>query len=127
MYQQPTMAHPSRHVENDRPPRPRFQLAGRQVTQEMFYTVERAKRDGRRVFFFDLTLHDDETITPPSACENCLGAEYLGLDVAMVGPLKETPKQTSDLRAAWHAKSWWLVARNLYPCPVCNPVREVQL
>lgn len=127
MYQQPTMTRPAYRPEPDRPQRLRFQLAGRRVTQEMFYAAEQGKRAAGRVFFFTLTACGDETGVPPTVCENCLGAEYLGLDVATAGPLREIPTPTDSARAAWHAGAWWLVARNLYACPVCNPVREINL
>ena len=125
MYQQPTMTRAAYRPEPDRPQRPRFQLAGRRVTQEMFYAAEQGKRGGNRVFFFTLTACGDETDVAPTVCANCLGAECLGLDVVTAGPLKDIPTPTGSSRAAWHAGAWWLVARAMYPCPVC--MREIVL
>lgn len=115
---------------------PQFRLGGRQVTQDMFYAAQQAKRSGRRVFMDLLTLHGDDTTVLLDECENCVGSGYFMLDVAMGGPYQDVPagKQgTADeapsvhLRPAWHANAWWLVARDLYPCPLCNKVRELVL
>lgn len=121
---------------NQAPARPKFRLWGRQVPQEMFYATQQAKRAGRRVFMDLLTLHGDDTQVLPGECDNCVGAGYFMLDVAISGPLKDMPaggQGTADenpsvhLRPAWHANAWWLVARELYRCPLCNDKREIVL
>jgi len=132
MFQAPAAA----PAVNRAPARPVWRLNGRQVTQDMFYAVQNAKKDGRRCFLDLLTLHDDEMDARPDECQNCLGAGYFILDVAMVGPLKEMPANTGTkgedaqpvhLRPAWHNKAWWLVVREPFPCPLCNNRREVIL
>lgn len=132
MYQQvqtrPTPAAPSRS---------RWQLAGRQVTQAMFYDAEKAKRSGRRVIF--VTAGESETTRFAGAgddCENCSGFGTMGLEVIVAGPFQNAPQGktgTADeapvvhFRPAWHNGAWWQVVRSMYPCPVCNDSREVQL
>ncbi len=102
------------------PPRPKWQLAGRSVSQAMFYDAQQAKRDGRRVLFTtaDGGTHADD-------CPNCLGFGQLCLEVIMCGPFREMPAGTADdvavaLRPACHNNAWWQVTRTLYPCPVCQ-------
>lgn len=117
----------TRSAQPGQPPRPRWQLAGRDVTQEQFYAVQKAKQAGHRVFFVLLTLHDDDLSVPPGDCPNCLGAGYLGLDVTMVGPMVDKPGDDKVLRPAFHSGSWWLVAREFFPCPRCNDRKVIEL
>lgn len=131
MYQAPT-ATQTRPDATTRRPGPRWQLAGRQVTQSMFYDAEKAKRAGRRVFF--VTAGGADMSHSHGDCQNCNGFGRMALEVAMAGPFEsapagragneETPPET-HLRPAWHSGAWWLVTRQLYPCPEC--MKEIKL
>ena len=129
MYQQPATATATRPT----PARPEWQLAGRQVTQAMYYDVERAKRAGRKVFF--VTAGGSEsTALVDDDCANCGGFGHMALEIVMGGPFKNAPQGSVGnaeqepevfLRPAWHSGAWWSVTRQMYNCPVCR--REVQL
>lgn len=111
----------------NQPPRPRWRLAGRDVPQEMFYAAEKEIRAGSHAFLAVLTEHEDEIRVGPDDCANCLSAGYLGLDVTMVGPLKDAPGGDKGLRPAFARGAWWLVARSLFPCPQCNDRKVIEL
>lgn len=128
MYQAPTatQTRPDRATQS---PRPRWQLAGRQVTQTMFYDAEKAKRAGRRVFF--VTAGGVDVRHDSDDCRNCDGFGSLCLEVVMGGPFDSAPagrggdaETAPELhtRPAWHNGSWWSVTRQMYPCPVCREV-----
>ena len=120
-----------------RPMQPRsdgpYMLAGHEVTRSLFDAKEAAKRQGRRVFLVLLTEHEGEKEVPAGVCRNCLGAEQIGIEVAMAGPFKNHPVGQRDesggqlLRAAFHQGKWWQVARQFSPCPVCSNMREIVL
>lgn len=128
------------HVTATRPapPRPKWQLAGRQVTQVMYYDAEKAKRTGRRVYFVTAERAQISDLTGPGVdddCQNCEGFGYMALEIVMGGPFKNAPQgkhgnedevPTVYLRPAWHNGAWWQVAREMYPCPVCK-ADQVQL
>ena len=105
---------------------PPFMLAGRQVARGLFDAVQSAKRAGRRVTLVILPEHGDELDVPPGICTNCLGAGYIGIDIFMAGPFQSVPTGKSDengggaLRLAGFNGSWWQVARQVAPCPVCG-------
>lgn len=133
MYPQPATA--TRPAQA--PPRPKWQLAGRQVAQEMFYDCEKAKRAGRKVYF--VTAGESEisrvaAATVDEDCPNCNGFAQMGLEVVMGGPFKTAPhgnRGNADtepdglIRPAWHNGSWWSVTRQMYPCPVCRKVVQL--
>jgi hypothetical protein len=136
MYQQPATATRSTARPVTAPPRPKWQLAGRQVQQAMYYDADKAKKSGYRVSLLLLTLYEGSTETPPDECQNCLSAGYLGLDTFLRGPFQDMPQSkqgsadevpTVHLRPAWHNGAWWQVAREMYLCPLCNSDREIQL
>lgn len=120
MYQTTTQTQP--RPQAARP----FMLAGRQVARELLDAVEAAKRNGRRVTLVILTQHGDDTDVPPGVCANCLGAGNIGIDVFMAGPFQSVPTGKTDenggvaLRLAGHNGSWWQVARQFAPCPMCG-------
>ena len=127
---------PSTTTTQPAPARPKWQLAGRQVTQDMFYAVQNANRAGKRCLL--VTAGSSEISGPRSDedCPNCGGFGHLALEVLMVGPLKDMPatqQGTADsapavhLRPAFHNKAWWLVARDLFNCPVCNGRKDIIL
>ena len=132
MFQTPTAT-----ANRTAPARPVFRLAGKQVTQEMFYAAQQAKRAGRRCLLVTAGESDISKFTKSEEdCPNCGGFKYLALEVLVAGPLKELPatKQGSadeqpavHLRPAWHNGAWWSVVRDLHRCPVCNPGREIVL
>ena len=130
MYQSTGQATSTRY--QTRPQPQTYTLAGRQVARELYEAKERAKRDGRRVLLVPLTIHGDEMDVPPGVCVNCLGAEYIGIEVLVAGPFRDAPGGQSNegggpaLRPAWHNKAWWQVARQFAPCPICGP-RVIQL
>lgn len=108
--------------------RPQWQLAGRKVTQSMFYDCQKAKQAGRKVFF--ITAGGNEmTGLADDDCANCNGFGHMALEVVMGGPFKNAPQGstgTADkepevlLRPAWHHGAWWSVTRQMYPCPACQ-------
>jgi hypothetical protein len=113
-------------------------LAGRRVTPQMVADARRAKQAGQRVYL--ITAGElPETVIGPAGdlCVNCNGFGSLYLEVVAGGPFKNVPAGRGDtgdgegpslsLRPAWHAGSWWLVARTHYPCPVCKDVKEILL
>lgn len=111
--------------------RPDFRLAGHQVTQEMFYAAERAKRDGRRCIMASAGVTELAGPLSDEDCPNCGALGRLGLEVIMSGPFKTPPPTKAPdpdkddpvlLRPAWHNGAWWLVVRDVFPCPVCNKV-----
>lgn len=121
-----------------RPPaRPKWRLAGHEVTQDMFYAAQQARRAGRRCFYVHagdneiskFTLSDED-------CGNCGGFGHMALEVVVAGPFPNAPqgKQGSaeeqpavHVRPAWHNGAWWSVVRELYDCPVCSNTREINL
>jgi len=115
------------------PARPTFKLAGHVVTQDMFYAVQQAKRARRRCIYVSA---GEPAVSPNiDSCANCGGFGYMALEVVVGGPFKDAPQgaqgsadenPTVHLRPAWHNKAWWSVARDLYPCPLCNDKRDVQ-
>lgn len=119
------------------PPRPVWRLAGRQVTQDMFYAAQQAKRSGKRCIFVHAGESDiTEAALSGEDCPNCGGFGHFALEVIVGGPFKDAPhggQGTTDenpavhLRPAWHNKAWWQVVRDLFPCPVCNRKREIHL
>lgn len=115
------------------PARPVFRLAGHVVTQDMFYAAQQAKRAGRRCFYVHAGESDLRAgVTSDEDCENCGGFGHMALEVIVGGPFKNAPqgKQGNPavhMRPAWHNGAWWSVVRDLYRCPVCNNVREVNL
>ena len=131
MYQAPAA------TVNRAPARPKWHLAGRQVTQDMFYAVEQAKRAGRRCMLvtagsseiskFDMAEKD---------CPNCAGFGHMALEIIVGGPFQDAPQgqhgnenenPSVHVRPAWHNGAWWAVVRDLYKCPVCNNSREINL
>lgn len=114
------------------PARPKWQLAGRAVTQFMYYDAEKAKRANKRVFFVTAGYSDLAAMSDDD-CRNCGGFGRLGLEVAMLGPLKEPPQTARGnaeiepdmlIRPAWHNGAWWGVTRQMYPCPVCKDTEK---
>ena len=123
------------------PRSPRFRLAGRDVTQEMFYAAQNAKRAGRKTWLVmaDDPAGDDLRGAIPGVgdgdCPNCNGYGQFVLDIAAAGPFRDHPGTTiSDpekgvvpLSATYHGKAWWKVVRQIYPCPVCAKTKEIVL
>ena len=120
---------------------PRFQLAGHDVTQEMYYAAQNAKRGGRKVW---LILAEDGAALDPLGrirgvgaddCPNCEGYGQFMLDIAAAGPFKDHPgaviadakKGALPQSATYKAGAWWRVVRQIYPCPICAKTREVVL
>jgi hypothetical protein len=138
MYQQPATVTRST-ARPAAPPRIKWQLAGRQVSQAMYYAADKAKKQGQRVYF--VTAGQSEMTSLPGAtvddyCANCLGFGRMALEVVMGGPFPNAPQgnqgsadkePTVHLRPAWHNGAWWQVAREMYLCPLCNSDREIQL
>ena len=132
MYQAPVA-----NTVNRAPARPNFQLAGRQVTQEMFYAVQQAKRAGKRCLFVTAGLSEISKLElADEDCPNCGGFGHMALEIIIAGPFKDAPQgnygsgdenPTVHLRPAWHNQAWWSVVRDLYRCPVCNNKREIVL
>ena len=131
MNQQSTYTRPTPY--RAAPTEPEYRLAGRLVSRSLHDAATRAKLDGRRVLLVLLTPRADDTDVPAGVCPNCLGAEKLGLDIAMSGPFKTAPssrtegENTGQLRTACYGGAWWLVTRHFAPCPLCADVREVVL
>lgn len=122
--------------QQTRPPRPVFRLCGRQVTQEMYYAAEQAKRARRRALLDNAGQSELTAAIADDDCDNCGGFGHLALEVVMAGPFRDFPQVKSgngeegagvDLRPAFHNGSWWLVVRQLYPCPVCSNNRTIDL
>lgn len=124
---------PSRPVE--------FRLAGRLVTQSMYSMTQNAKRGGRKVWLVSADDPAGDNIRGAIAgvgdddCPNCNGFGQFILDIAAAGPFKNHPGTViSDTEtgatpqsATVHNGAWWRVVRQVYPCPVCSPTREVIL
>ena len=134
MFQQPVIQPKARPAAQT--PRPlRWQLAGHEVSQTMYYDAEKAKRSGRRVFF--VTAGDSEMLTvADDVCRNCLGFGRMALEIVIGGPYLNAPQgknggeneePTIHLRPAFHNGKWWQVARETYLCPVCSTEREIVL
>ena len=91
-FQQPiTTTRPAARPTQQSPARPKFMLAGRQVSQEMFYTAQAAKRDGQRCFLVTAEPSVVESVLPSAVCANCEGYGRLALEVAVGGPFEDVP------------------------------------
>lgn len=134
MYQPsvPTSAAPRTHQQPAPARKPKWQLAGREVNQAMFYEAEKAKRAGKRVIFVSAgTTHMGDSADD---CPNCEGFGQFALEILIKGPFKTPPpgKQGDEgnpvhLRPAWHNGAWYLVVRDIYLCPVCTGKDELPL
>lgn len=138
MYQQPATATRPIARATSTPPRPQWQLAGRRVTQSMYYDADKAKKAGRRVYFVTAERSQMSELSGAAVdddCANCEGFGQMALEIVVGGPFQNAPqgKQGSEdesptvhLRPAWHNGAWWQVARESYPCPICK-ADQVQL
>lgn len=123
------------------PARPKFyfgKVRKLQVTQDLFYAAEQAKRSRRMCWLVDAGYSELTGVLSTEDCDNCGGFGHLALEVAMGGPFDTFPNVkgangTADkepavlLRPASHNGRWYLVVRDLYPCPVCNNNRVIDL
>lgn len=131
MYQTPTRNRPAAQPAAP----PKFMLAGRQVTQSMYYAAQEAKRARQRCFLITAEESYIENERVKSAnCANCEGYGRLGLEIVVGGPF-EGPPTTGErgegvskihLSIAWH-NGWFQVVRSYCDCPVCGSTREIML
>lgn len=111
-----------------------FKLAGRHVTQAIYYQAHNAKRAGQRVFLVTAgSVPGGPPVGGDDDCPNCSGFGRMALETAVGGPFTDVP--TSGERGEGNAKvyvsavtkgkDWYQVTRDYFDCPVCR--REVQL
>lgn len=123
----PTAPRPARPPAQQ--PAPRFQLAGRDVPQAIYYAAHEARRRGQRVFLVTagpLT----EGLQQPGApnCPNCAGYGRLALETVIGGPFKDVPsggeRGTGEAKiyvsAVVKGKDWFQVTRDYFDCPACR-------
>lgn len=140
MFQSPAVATrtrpASRPAPGQSPQSPVFQLAGRRVTQTMFYAAHEAKRQGQRCFLVDAEPTLAESARPGVRdCPNCNGFGKLGLEIVVGGPFEDVPASGERgegaakvyLSAVSHNGRWFQVVRSYCDCPVCSLTREIVL
>lgn len=133
MYQSPTTTAKPRPAQ--RPAAadgPSFQLAGRNVTQSLYYAAVNAKRAGQRVFFVTAVLLGRRHATD---CSNCEGYGRLALEVVIGGPFDDVPGAGERGEGAGkvyvssvsHNGKWFQVIRTYCDCPMCGSTKEIYL
>lgn len=116
---------------------PEWKLGGRRVPQDIFYQAKKARQAGQRMFL--ITAGDlpggvaDPTTDNP--CPNCQGFGRMALETVVGGPFEDVPfsgprgKGITEtyISAVVKDGKWYQVTRDYFACPVCSPVREIQL
>lgn len=112
-----------------RPTPPKFMLAGREVSQEIYYAAHEAKRRGTRVFLvWAGPLGDGLRGLEGDICSNCEGYGRLALEAVIGGPF-DTPPAAGDrgegaasihISAVTMHGKWFQVTRDYFSCPVCT-------
>lgn len=112
-----------------RPTAPKFMLAGREVSQEIYYAAHEAKRRGTRVFLVSAgPLGDGLKGLDGESCANCEGYGRLALETVIGGPF-DTPPTAGDrgegagriyVSAVTLNGKWFQVTRDYCSCPVCT-------